>query len=359
MKAQFPWPITIRYWVTEDNRLSYLLINMISETLLLVSIDHLDLIDTLPRFNFNHFVLGKEREHIKQWAHSDSKVFVNFGQNNLNLLLSNPFFFKYIDQKQLKELQVPNFETLSQLDVISIEWFFFHSWLVKDNSINLKTYFAHNPSEGRYLMRSRGMQFSNCKGLFEDVSFTTQELEKCLELHGIVYELSGSLKFDGKVKDSEAAKGKGIQSSGINEVNYNDHNRLTRALLFLQGARTTTLLPLKISFYIGVLECLFSISDGEISHKVAERVALYLGSDFTQRDKFFKQIKTVYDIRSKFIHGQILPKGSRTSEELITKSSEIDEILRKLLNKILAQDVNTFNGDDSTLNAFFLGLMFK
>ncbi len=57
-----------------------------------------------------------------------------------------------------------------------------------------------------------------------------------------------------------------------------------------------------IDLWIG-LEALFAGSEPEISHKVALRIAYYLGKSPTERRSLFRLVKDSYNARSRLVHG--------------------------------------------------------
>ena len=72
--------------------------------------------------------------------------------------------------------------------------------------------------------------------------------------------------------------------------------------------------------YIAALETLFSKDGSELSHKVAERVAFYLGGIKNEKMYTYRKVKGAYDVRSKYIHGSKLDKKHSTTEKLIDLS---------------------------------------
>lgn len=104
---------------------------------------------------------------------------------------------------------------------------------------------------------------------------------------------------------------------------------------------------------------MFSSAGSELQHQVSERVALFLHKYNKESDKLliFKTIKSCYSIRSKYVHGDVLEKKYKTFESLQDKSSEIDEICRKVMNIFIENDLSFFN--DTDLTDYFLGLLFN
>ena len=127
--------------------------------------------------------------------------------------------------------------------------------------------------------------------------------------------------------------------------------------MFLTLARSNSFLPLKISFYIAILETLFTTDNNEVTHKVSERISFYL-SDKLNKLNTFKIVKECYGIRSKFVHGQKLDR-KYDNDALKEKSSELDDIIRILLNKVILEESDMFLSNDHILNESFNKLIFR
>jgi len=87
----------------------------------------------------------------------------------------------------------------------------------------------------------------------------------------------------------------------------------------------------KLLHYITALESLFVRENDELSYRLALRCAYFLGKNKEERDKIFNILKTVYEIRSKVVHGV-----SKDLKEYIKKIPEEYNIhsLPDLLNQI-------------------------
>ncbi|WHX39759.1 hypothetical protein QNH36_19220 [Mesobacillus sp. AQ2] len=70
----------------------------------------------------------------------------------------------------------------------------------------------------------------------------------------------------------------GDKSPSTNPFNK-ELTRIGRSMAFIKIARGESVLPLKIFNYCTALECLFTNDNSEVSHQVAERAALLLGSN--------------------------------------------------------------------------------
>ena len=125
---------------------------------------------------------------------------------------------------------------------------------------------------------------------------------------------------------------------------------MDRASYFTLEARSMHILPMKIVFYISALECLFTVGNQEISHKVSERIAILLENDPKSRRQIFDIIKRGYSIRSRLVHGQYI----KVLDGLDEVSESLDGILRTLFNEY--KDI--FKMDDEKMEDYFTNLIF-
>lgn len=229
-------------------------------------------------------------------------------------------------------------------------------WFIRDCSCNINTYFDISINQNQALSRVRTNVFSNSSGEYEVTKFNSKEIQQSLELTYKIFEII-DIKFEDEITDLKSNQAIGIVSSDLNYVNYSTTNRIHRAYLFLNIARSNSFLPLKISFLIGVLETLFTTDKTEVTHKVSERVSFYL-SENLNKIKTFELIKECYNIRSGFVHGQKLSK--KYDHKLLSiKSNELDNLIRILFNKILNFDSDIFLENDNNLNYYFKKLIFE
>jgi hypothetical protein len=78
------------------------------------------------------------------------------------------------------------------------------------------------------------------------------------------------------------------------------------------------------------LECLLGTDSVELTHKLSERIAWLLSDNAENRVRIFRQVKALYTIRSRVIHGSVVTKAQL--QELSRHSEIADEFLRQLLN---------------------------
>lgn len=135
--------------------------------------------------------------------------------------------------------------------------------------------------------------------------------------------------------------------------------------------------------YVGLcmaLEALLSTSRSEITHKLAERVAVLLGNDAKARDELYKRAKHLYRIRSDLVHGaaaESMKKKSRitlSSLHISAKSTIVPhadqkslvdlviDVLNKLLEDTFYQKVllsaKNENDADKQFNQYFNSRLF-
>lgn len=127
----------------------------------------------------------------------------------------------------------------------------------------------------------------------------------------------------------------------------NEINRLERCFNFLSNARENPYLPLKIALYMSAFETLFATPEdkAEINHKISTRTAQYLSGDLAERKAITKKIKDAYNIRSTFFHGQAQSSKLADIAKIGVHSVIVDELLRKVLKKVILQDGERFNDE--------------
>lgn len=96
------------------------------------------------------------------------------------------------------------------------------------------------------------------------------------------------------------------------------NDRLSMSLAYIWDALCS---PAPQQSFIGLtnaLEALISTTTQEITHILAERIALITESTPSKRKTKYNQVKDLYKIRSKIVHGSVfMKKGSQTTESLV------------------------------------------
>jgi len=138
-------------------------------------------------------------------------------------------------------------------------------------------------------------------------------------------------------------------------------SRLERAHYFVQAARVASHVPVKIANYCTALEALFTNETSELTHKLSERVAWFIGIDTDERVDVFQRMKKAYGIRSKVVHGSTdWGKDTHVASET---SQFLDSLLRTVFRRIHADPTleDLFAGDTEPLKRkheeYLLGLV--
>jgi hypothetical protein len=302
------------------------------------------------------FVLTYNQTYVEQWE-ADAQVLSYFGLISTLDYRNNPYFISRNTREELfKWFSASSLNGVMELSHLHLDSVISSLWFVKDNSVNLSVLYGRDPELDGALTKLQLQCYSNCKGQYENVVFELSEIEKAFQFSKELDHLS---KFHTvNAEDFRDSDGHGvIAPAALNSKTYNNHNRIARAYLFLNMARSKSFLPLKISFYIAVYESLFTTDGSEVSHKVTERAVLFIGGRQDEKMANFKTLKKAYGVRSKYLHGQELSKGTNNIAELSKLSEKIDSLTRTLFLRIVASDGGHFLKNDNDLNDWFTEML--
>lgn len=112
-----------------------------------------------------------------------------------------------------------------------------------------------------------------------------------------------------------------------------DTARPERAFFFLTAARASSTLGVRIAHYVTALEALFATEASELTHRLSERIALFLESDLEARLATYEVVRRAYGVRSRTVHGDRLSKSQFKEVQQI--SVAIDQVLRRVLCRLL------------------------
>ncbi len=248
---------------------------------------------------------------------------------------------------------------------MNIRMFIHFLWLVKDNSIGLHSSLSEVPDLKIVKSVSASIINFNCRGELQDTVFTEHEFKEAAELSLEFWNImpKGVMKLPEIIYSNDKIGNviMGIIPKNSKNFNYNNQNSLERALHFLIIARNQSYLVYRIAYLMPIFECLFSTDPGELTTKLSYRTALYVSKDKAQRIEISRLIKKGYDIRSRFLHGQLFDKDSDISDEkLIRFSTELEKVVRECLVRIIRYDSTIFlDKDKQRRNDFFDDLVFS
>jgi hypothetical protein len=260
--------------------------------------------------------------------------------------------------------------TLTNKSKQEVGTFLHFLWFVKDNSVTYQDmigYAYHQDGEDGYLhpvFFSNHSVIFNCNGEFQDDHFSLSELREA----GLLLTKYNSL-FPYKSENHAVPRSdyfvapEQVQVSFTKSIdlsrNYNDFDRLERAMDFLKTARTIYYLPYRITMYVAVLECLFSTDDKDITYKVSQRVAMYLGGIKMERLLTAQTVKRAYNIRSKYIHAALMDDKHAKDDYLKRLSNHTDDIIRAILTRIINEDHYIFLQESNMLGVYFDNLIYQ
>lgn len=135
-------------------------------------------------------------------------------------------------------------------------------------------------------------------------------------------------------------------------------SRIGRSMRFIQAAVREGHPAVKLAHYCSAFESLFSTDNSELTHKLSERVAIFLKDFDFNPIEVFDDLKSFYAIRSKVIHGDSL--NSNKEQHLSNMSQKCDNYLRYILNIIISDSklLALFDGRKEPFEQFFRNKLF-
>jgi len=226
-----------------------------------------------------------------------------------------------------------------------IQFFLMSLWLVKDNSVNIELGFLEhpygNPFGSSVTSNFRAVRFCEASGAILDCEFTEKEVRLARDFY--------------KLFEANAVQ---LGDKNMGYVVPTDFTRFDRVLYFAQAARHSGNLGLKIANYVTCFECLFCTDSAELTHKLSDRVALFLGTTPEERMEMFKAAKAAYTIRSKTVHGDTLTK--KLADDAANIAMKCDNMLREIIKRVLTTPelLEIFIGPAQKLEDYLNDLIF-
>ncbi|MBU0508886.1 hypothetical protein KKH27_08635 [bacterium] len=202
------------------------------------------------------------------------------------------------------------------LRIAQLSYFLHLLWYTKDNSAHMEFGYLLadlNTAALGVHRNFRGVLKTNSQGKMDPVTFSREELRQ-------------ARLFFGKFKQPPCGASPQVMVEAL--------GRWVRADYFVQAARSNADIGVKIANYCTALEGLFSTDNQELSHKLAERIAIFL-AESPKRSELYRSIKRAYAIRSKVVH------GGRGGPNLLDQAMEVsglcDDVCRDALLKIYSE----------------------
>lgn len=312
----------------------------------------------------NFTIEGLDTFHIAEFNYMHSQ-----DAESLSTLLSPGFYEKFGSIYKKEYINTPFFYKKAKLKdkdeffkglLIShdyLENVIHFLWLVKDCCPHLSLTQGYLPEINLFLVEHSPKVHTKADGTYTSTAFNHSEINEAYTLLNHAFPLSNDQSEPG-IKSPEEA-GSGFISSD-SSVEYSKLTRIDRAYRFVRDARRRGDLSQKIALNVLALECLFSANDSiEISHKLGERIAIYIGDGFDGRVDIYKNFIEAYSIRSKYIHGQALEETKKFKyKNLIELSIYIDALLRAVMRRIYLLDSEKFLASSNDQKKWFTGLLF-
>lgn len=262
-------------------------------------------IENNETIGLDNFFITKDLDKVKEMKGSNnfaSKV----GEAYMNALSNN--YYVYFEGEHTDISVIKHCTTVPEMAHIMCGYLyslFFKLWYIKDNSAFVYDCWVENLSitGGEVYHNTRDVLTSNYKGEYLTTHWQISELDAYFKI--LQNPSNPHIGPTNLVPENPQLKVK-INTAVPNVSNYSPYTgeRLDRAIGFLQFARANSNLIVKITFFVAIYECIFTSDANNISFNVRTRGADYLGGDIIANTKL---LKDAYDVRSKYIHGEMVP----------------------------------------------------
>jgi len=222
---------------------------------------------------------------------------------------------------------------------------FDNAWLVKDHAMRCEAAFlAHRTARGGPVWTSN---FLATRPTFAD---GTSERTVTMSVQELGIWADTNVRVESYLFEASSPRLRFMMEKG--------YARSGRAMRFVRAARGAPDLAFKIAHYCSAFESLLTTESTELSHKLSERAAFFLGARGHDRLQVFRIMKKAYTVRSKLVHGDTLPP--RQIDELPGLALDLDGYLRTMLNAIFESDElrKVFDSHSDAVEEYFAQLIF-
>ncbi|WP_257325105.1 HEPN domain-containing protein [Pseudoalteromonas rhizosphaerae] len=217
-------------------------------------------------------------------------------------------------------------------------------WFIKDNAVICEAAFCKLTDSKHSAWTRNNLTspaFMNSGKSFTNIEMTIEDLKKWNEKSDQI--------------QSYLCNSKSTFKDSFTNMHF---SRIGRSMRFIEAASRESHPAVKLAHYCSAFESLFSTDSSELTHKLSERVALFLKDFGFDPIEVFDDLKSFYGIRSKVIHGDSL----KTNKELFLSdmSQKCDNYLRCILNIIFSDDklLALFDGKKDYFEKFFKNKLF-
>ena len=273
-------------------------------------------------------------------SYKNSLSLNTLGMFSIDEFQDNTFYVVDGDLGNVTKEEVDAYGTaLAYAFLRQIQWLTNEFWTLRDNSIYLRDsfLFVYDKDIERVFTYKADLSMINSKASAK-IEPTVYSKEEILELAKDMHLIS-----------VEEVRAGGANYRDVTQFQYFKSGKIGRKMMawvYVFHARGINALTIKVLMYITAMEALVSTSTAELSHQVAERVAILIGANVVERQTIYHDIKKGYNVRSKAAHGEPL-KG--TEQEVSDLLVILDDYLRRLMKL-----ESPYNFDDNKLNEFFI-----
>lgn len=269
-----------------------------------------------------------------------------------SFLLTKTIAFQIYDVNDLTNISRLIHEESTKLNfLLSLIWF------NTDNSFFSSLQISQNYKNHSVIINRRDSFVSNASGNYNVMTISDNLIYHIKEIDFLDFYILLLTKERLSTGDKTY---RDISSSYMHRAEIEEtmikQTRIQRSFNILTIARITSFLPMKIAFYINVLECILLNDNAELNFKLQLYTAIFIGENSEEKAYIRNIINTTYDIRSKFFHGSNI---KQSVQELRKLSIQLDDIVRKIFLKAIKNHEIFNNKDTSVLNDYLKSIMFS
>lgn len=129
-----------------------------------------------------------------------------------------------------------------------------------------------------------------------------------------------------------------------------NYQKVLNACIFFEIGHQNYLYKPRIVNFVTCLESLFNTSDSQIGYSLRLRCSLFLERDKRRRMELSRDLKKIYNLRSKIVHGQETPRSIlNDAEESKRILIQTETIARRCIQKIFDNDlISIFDSVDKS-----------
>ena len=282
------------------------------------------------------------RELIDKYLNSEFRKYAGeieyqHFKNANNIVVSDPGDVRYWGQ-------FLNGEEILHCWMVWVDWVLQDSWLVKDNCFISEVAYCRS--------KLNGVVGWSSNSLYAQASISDGNRQCSIEFS------EGDMREWGERLNTLRMHLDKRGYSVFTPIVSNKATRVDRFLNFVQIARRSSVPAMKISQMCSALESLFSTSTTELTHRLSERVAFFIGESSEDKEAIYQFMKKVYAVRSQVTHGSHI--NNAVAESTPELSLKMLELLRRIIFKILEDDCSSdvVYGDNEFIENHFRKCLF-